>query len=110
MFVEDREDEIVFSDGWKAYVKHEMTAGDQEDLEDYMVDQQRTGAGDAQVRRLGGVKLVSLNLRRVVSPEGVETRPGYDQVRKMRRAHFARLLGEIAARNPPLGGSAPAEA
>lgn len=110
MFVDDREDEIVFADGWKAYIKHEMSAGDQEDLEDFMANLQQGGQTDVRVRRFGEVKLVSLNLRRVVSPEGTETRPAYEQVRQMKRIHFARLLEEVAARNLPLGGSGPAKA
>ena len=103
MFVEEREDEIVFADGWKAYISHEMSAGAQEDLEELIANIGQDGATPTRVRRFGEVKLVSLCLRRVVAPDGTESRPAYEQIRRMRRMHFAKLVEEIAARNLPLG-------
>ena len=95
-FVEQQEDEIVFQDGWKAYIKHEMTAGDQEDLESFIL------ANQGKPLQLGNLKMLELSLLRVVAPDGTETRITPSLVRQMERGRAARLINEVSQRNAPL--------
>lgn len=102
-YVEPAEDCVAFEDGWKVFIKREFTAGDQEDLDEYILGyRQADGMGVARQMRMGNLKALHLLIIRVVSPIGEETRPTFEQVRRMDRLKAARLIYEVDQRNRPL--------
>ncbi len=91
--------------GWKVALKKEMDAGDQEDLENAMLGIEMDGIEGATpkpVMKAGGLMLLELNVKKIVSPEGKEIIPTPERIRQLHRAIRSRLLARIRELNPPL--------
>ena len=64
--------------GWKVALKKEMDAGDQEAMEDAMIGIEMDGKENPRpILRQGGLKLLELNILKIVSPDGKEILPRY---------------------------------
>ena len=100
-FASTEEDCIEFEDGSRAYIKAELTAGDQEALEQFMYGA-GVGAAQGEMQRLGGLKMVQLGVLRLVQPDGAEIVPSYQDIEGMERGKALVLMEEIGARFRPL--------
>lgn len=105
------ESEIVWMEftgayqGWRVALKKEMDAGDQEDLENTMLGVEMDGTeGNTPkpVLRQGGLKLLELNIIKIITPEGQEVIPTPQKIRHLNRAIRAKLLAKIQELNRPL--------
>ena len=91
--------------GWKVALKKEMDAGDQEALEDTMLGIEMGGVGGETpkpILRQGGLKLLELNILKIVTPDGKEIIPTPQKIRQLNRAIRAKLLAKIRELNRPL--------
>ncbi len=91
--------------GWRVALKKEMDAGDQEAIEDAMLGVEmggKEGATPKPVLRQGGLKLLELNIVKIVSPEGQEITPTPQKISQLNRAIRAKLLKRIGELNRPL--------
>ena len=91
--------------GWRVALKGEMDAGDQEDLENAMLGVEMDGVEGGTpkpVLRQGGLKLLELNIVKIISPDGNEVIPTPQKIRHLHRAIRAKLLAKIQELNRPL--------
>ena len=107
-FVESETVWVEFSgefQGWKVALKKEMDAGDQEALEDTMLGIEMGGVdGETPkpILRQGGLKLLELNILKIVMPDGQEVLLTPEKIRHLHRAIRAKLLARIRELNRPL--------
>ncbi len=107
-FVEQELEWVEFTgafQGWRVALKREMDAGDQDALEDAMLGVEmdgQEGAVPKPIIRQGGLKLLELNIVKIVSPEGQEIAPTPQKIRQLNRAIRAKLLARIRELNRPL--------
>lgn len=110
-FVEPETVLIEFSgqfQGWKVLLKKEMDAGDQEELENTMLGIEMDGVEGKTPRpvlKQGGLKLLELNVLKILPPEGPEIIPSSATLRKLARPVRAKLLEKIAELNRPFVGA-----
>mgnify|MGYP001619262360 FL=1 len=77
-----------------------MDAGDQEELENAMLSLDTNG-NENKVIRLGSLKLLELNIVKIISPEGQEIIPTPDLIRKLNVGIRTKLLERITANYHP---------
>lgn len=91
--------------GWKVALKSEMDAGDQEELENTMFQVTMDGESEKTPRptlRAGSLKLLELNILKIVNPEGQEILPTPAKIRSLNRGIREKLLNKIRELNRPL--------
>ena len=105
-FVEPETVWVEFSgawEGWKVLLKKEMDAGDQEALEDTMlIAEMDGGQGVKPILRQGTLKLLELNIIKIISPDGQEIQPTPERIRKLHRGVREILRKKIQELNRPL--------
>ena len=105
MIVDDA-DRVDLPSGRVAYLKHEMTAGDQEDYERFCWGLDDKGQQRAESE--WSFEYVRLNLVGIHGLDGAGLPPSRETIRGCSRRDYARLLAEVASRNPPLDVLEPA--
>lgn len=91
--------------GWKVLLKKEMDAGDQEEMENAMLGLEMDGVDGKSPRPIlkqGGLKLLELNIMKIVTPDGREIQPTPDALRRLNRSIRTKLLNRITELNRPL--------
>ncbi len=92
---------IVEIDGYKISLKKEMDAGDQDDLEQEMFGAEMSEGTPKPIIRTGKQKLLELNVKKIVSPEGKDVPVTPALLRTLSRQVRAKLLDKITELNPP---------
>lgn len=111
-FVETESVWVEFSGtfkGWKVLLKKEMDAGDQETLENTMLGMEMDGADGKTpkpVLRQGGLKLLELNVLKILQPDGKEIEPSPAVLSKLNRSIRFKLLDKITELNRPFAEKA----
>jgi hypothetical protein len=101
--VQQQLDIISFANGYKAHIKQEMTAGDEDVLRNYMLRMESSNGDKPQmVLQMGDMKLVEINLVKLTDPQGAEIPVTPELVRSLDRRTFRQILTAIQERNPPL--------
>ncbi len=97
-------DKIDLGDGLWVEIKREMDAGDQEDLEDYMLSLQMQDGKRGEVHlRQGKLKLLELNIVAWnLKQGGVDIPISAVNLSKLSRPVASLLIQEVQKRNPPL--------
>ncbi len=106
---------VEFKSGFKVALKKEMDAGDQSDLEDEMMALSASGpigsegesSEESKVQgsmaiRPGNLKLLELNVVKVLKPDGTEETVTPGLVRGLSRGVMGKLLKRIKELNRPL--------
>ncbi len=89
---------VEFKTGYKVALKSEMDAGDQDALEKEMM---KISDGEASMQP-GSLKLLELNVVKIIEPDGKEIVPTPAQIRKLSRSVMGRLLSKVQELNRPL--------
>jgi len=91
------EDRIDLDNGDQVYILKDLSQGADDDLSYF--DLEKGGDGT----RMDSTKLLELAIVRIVRKDGTEEHPTYDDVRRMKGRHSAKLRDEVMNRWFPLG-------
>lgn len=90
------EDCIELDGGTRVYILRELSQGADDDLDSYA----RSQGGNSN--QIWTTKLLELAITRIVMPDGQETKPTFESIRRLKAPVSARLREEIMTRWFPL--------
>lgn len=88
---------VEFKSGWKVALKSEMNAGDQDAIEKAMAV---PGADGTLIGQPASLRLLELNIIKIINPEGKEIEIAQDTIRKLSKPIMAKLQSKILELNP----------
>jgi len=91
------EDRIDLENGDQVYILRDLSQGADDDLGYF--DLEKGGDGT----RMDSTKVLELAITRIIRKDGTEEHPTYDDVRRMKGTHSAKIRDEVMNRWFPLG-------